>query len=227
MGSMNPDGNELVRQQLPSTVHAAHRGVLHSAFAVLRVLGRMQFPVGVTRLASETGIPKTTVHRLLEQLADENVVERVGRRWVLGGGLHDLDRRLPNLASVAHPRLRSIAQATGASLFLYARSGERLDVMSRSYGARLGGALTRYEQRTAAENSESAIWLALNSGRLTTEYRVMHPDCCAIAVPLCLPSGEAAALAFGLPGHCDMEPFKAPLAGVASRIESDMLRLVS
>ena len=169
MGSMNPDRNEQVRHQLPSTVHAAHPGVLHSAFAVLRVLGRMQFPVGVTRLAAETGIPKTTVHRLLEQLADENVVERVGRRWVLVRGLHDLDRRLP----------------------------------------------------------ESAIWLALNSGRLTAEYRVMHPDCCAIAAPLCLPSGEGAALGFGLPGHCDMEPFKAPLAAVASRIESDMLRLVS
>ena len=224
---MNSDGNDLVRQQLPSTVHAAHPCVLHSAFAVLRVLGRMQFPVGVTRLASETGIPKTTVHRLLEQMADENVVERVERRWVLGGGLHDLDRRLPNLATVAHPRLRSIAQATGASVFLYARSGERLDVMSCSYGARLGGALTRNEQRTAAEYPESAIWLALNSGRLAMEHRVMHPDCCAIAVPLCLPTGEAAALGFGLPGHCDMEPFKAPLAEVASRIESDMLHLVS
>ena len=129
MARLYSDGNGLVRQQ---------PGVLHSAFAVVRVLGRMQFPVGVTRLAAETGIPKTTVHRLLEQLADENVVERVERRWILGGGLHDLDRRLQNLASVAHPRLRSIAQATGASLFLYARSGQRLDVMSCSYGARPG-----------------------------------------------------------------------------------------
>jgi DNA-binding IclR family transcriptional regulator len=218
MARLYSDGNGLVRQQ---------PGVLHSAFAVVRVLGRMQFPVGVTRLAAETGIPKTTVHRLLEQLADENVVERVERRWILGGGLHDLDRRLQNLASVAHPRLRSIAQATGASLFLYARSGQRLDVMSCSYGARLGRAVTRKEQHAAAENSESVIWLALNSGRLAVEHRAMHPDCRAIAAPLCLPTGEAAAVGFGLPAHRDMEPFKAPLAEVAAHIETDMLHLVS
>jgi hypothetical protein len=37
--------------------------------------GRMQqHPVGVTRLAAATGIPKTTVHRLLQQLAQEDVV---------------------------------------------------------------------------------------------------------------------------------------------------------
>ena len=202
-------------------------GVLHGAFAVLRVLGGMQFPVGVTRLAAATGIPKTTVHRLLEQLADENVVERVERRWVLGAGLHDLDRRLPNLASVAHPRLRSIAQATGASLFLYTRSGQRLDVMSCAYGARLGRALTRNEQHAAAENPESVIWLAINSGRLAVERRAMHPDCRAIAAPLCLPTGEVAAIGFGLPAHCDMEPFKGPLVEVASHIEYDMLHLVS
>jgi predicted transcriptional regulator len=224
---MNPDGNEVVRRQSVSPAHAAHPGVLRSAFAVLRVLGRMHSPVGVTRLSEETGIPKTTVHRLLEQLADENVVERVDRRWVLGSGLHDLDRRLPNLASVAHPRLRAIAQATGATLFLYARSGHRLDPMSRAYGARLGRSLTRSEQRTAAENPKSAMWLALDSGRLAAEYRMMHPDCCAIAAPLSLPSGQAAVLGFGLPANCDMEPFKAPLAGIASHIESDMRRLVS
>jgi predicted transcriptional regulator len=224
---MNPAGNEPVWQQRQSTAYVGQPGVLHSAFAVLRVLGRMQSPVGATRLAAETGIPKTTVHRLLEQLADENVVERVERRWVLSGGLHDLDRRLPNLASVAHSRLRSVAQATGASLFLYARSGQRLDVMSRSYGARLGRALTRNEQHAAAENPESVIWLAINSGRLAVERRPMHPDCHAIAAPLCLPSDEAAAIGFGLPAHCDMEPFKAPLAEVASHIETDMLHLVS
>jgi IclR helix-turn-helix domain len=85
--SLNPAGIEPVWQQLQSTAYVGQPGVLHSAFAVLRVLGRMQFPVGVTMLAAETGIPKTTVHRLLEQLADENVAERDERRWVLGTGL--------------------------------------------------------------------------------------------------------------------------------------------
>jgi DNA-binding IclR family transcriptional regulator len=109
---MNRDGDEPVRQQLASNAHDPQSGVVHNAFVPLRVLGRMYLPVGVTRLAAETGMPKTTVHRLLEQLAAENMVVRVERRWVLGGGVHELDRRLQDLASVAAPRLRSITQAT-------------------------------------------------------------------------------------------------------------------
>ena len=224
---MNPPGNEPVRDHLESTAHDTRSGVVHSAFALLRVLGRMHLPVGVTRLAEETGIPKTTVHRLLEQLADENMAVRVERKWVLGSGVHELDRRFSDLASVAHRRLRSVTEATGASVFLYARSGHTLSAMSRFYGTRLGRVLSRYEQRTAAEGADSAIWLALRTGRLASEYRVMHPDCRAIAVPVALPSGGAAALAFGVPATWDVEPFKAPLVGVAARIEADMLRLAS
>lgn len=222
---MNPPGNEPVRGQTQSTARDPRSGVVHSAFALLRALGRMHQPVGVTRLAAETGIPKTTVHRLLEQLADENMAARVERKWVLGSGVHELDRRFPDLASVVHPRLRSVMEATGASVFLYARSGQTLSAMSRFYGARLGRVLSRHEQRTAAEGADSAIWLALTTGRLAAECRVMHPGCRAIAVPVTLPSDGAAALAFGLPATWDVEPFKAPLAGVAARIEADMLRL--
>lgn len=224
---MNPPGHEPVREQPESISRDTRSGVVHNAFALLRALGRMHLPVGVTRLAEETGIPKTTVHRLLQQLADENMAVRVERKWVLGSGAYELDRRFLDLGSVAHPRLRSVTEATGASVFLYARSGHTLSAMSRFYGTRLGRFLSRYEQRTAAEGADSAIWLALKTGRLATEHRVMHPDCRAIAVPVALPSGGDAALAFGLPATWDMEPFKAPLAGVAARIESDMLRLAS
>jgi DNA-binding IclR family transcriptional regulator len=73
----------------------------------------MQLLVGVTGLAADTGIPKTTVHRLFKQLADQNVVERVEPRGV--SEPPDLDRRRPTLASVAHPRRRSFVRATGAA----------------------------------------------------------------------------------------------------------------
>jgi IclR helix-turn-helix domain len=224
---MNPAGHEPAREQPQSTLRGTRSGVVHNAFAVLRALGRMHLPVGVTRLAEETGIPKTTVHRLLEQLADENMAVRVEGKWVLGSGAYELDRRFSDLASVAHPRLRSVTEATGASVFLYARSGHALSALSRFYGTRLGRVLSRYEQATAAEGADSAIWLALKTGRPAAENRVMHPDCRAIAVPVTLPSGGEAALALGLPATWDVEPLKAPLAGVAARLESDMLRLAS
>jgi len=52
------------------------RGVLEGAFALLDVLGSMGDDVGLSELAKSSGLPKTTVHRLLDQLGELGAVER-------------------------------------------------------------------------------------------------------------------------------------------------------
>jgi IclR helix-turn-helix domain len=201
---------------------------LHSAFAVIRALGRIQqHPVGVTRLAAETGIPKTTAHRLLEQLAEENIVQRHDRRWTFAPGLYELDRRRWDLASVAHPRLRSISLSTGASVFLYDATGKKLTAISRAYGSGFRGILSPSEQCLAAESPASAVSQALDTGHTAYEFGAVHPECSCIAKPFVLPSGEPGILAFGLPMSRDLESFKRPVDRVAKLIESDMHRLAS
>lgn len=196
---------------------------LHSAFVLLRALGRMQqHPVGVSRLAAATGVPKTTVHRLLEQLARENIVQRQDGRWTFAPGVYCLDRRCSDLASVAHHRLRSLSMATGASVFLYDGTGKKLTAMSCAYGARWNGIMSRSEQRRAAENPASAARAALDTGRMTLKYRTAHPECSCIATPFYLPSGELAIITLGLPNRPSLEPFKRPLDMIARLIESDM-----
>jgi len=74
-------------------------------FMLLRTLGRMQVSIGVTQLALEAGLAKTTAHRLLQHLAAEGIVVHQGRKWVLGTGLRDLDRRLPDLGTIAYTAL--------------------------------------------------------------------------------------------------------------------------
>lgn len=199
---------------------------LHSAFTLLRALGRMQqHPVGVSRLAAATGVPKTTVHRLLEQLARENIVQRHDGRWTFAPGLYDLDRRRRDLTNAAHHRLRSLSTATGASVFLYDGTGKKLTAMSRAYGARWDGILSRSQQRRAAENPASAARAALDSGRTAYMYGTVHPRCSSIAMPFALPSGEPAIVAFGLPIKANLEAFMRPLEQVAKHLESDMRRL--
>jgi DNA-binding IclR family transcriptional regulator len=198
---------------------------VRNAFAVLRVLGRMHQPVGVTKVAAEVGIPKTTAHRLLEHMARENVVVRRDRRWALGAGLPELDRRYNDLESIASPRLHAMTQATGATLFLYTKSGTTLSALSRSYGAGIGRVMTAPHQALAAEHPDSAIGKALNAGQLAAEYREVHPDCCGIATPLLLPSGVTAALALALPDRRAVEALKRPLDRLASLILADVNRL--
>jgi predicted transcriptional regulator len=202
--------------------------VLHSSFALLRALGRIQrHPVGVTRLASETGIPKTTVHRLLEQLAQENVVQRENGRWTFAAGLHELDRRRHDLAGVAEPRVRSISLATRASIFLYDAPANRLRAMCRAYGSGFTGILSASQQSLGAESPESAAYQALYRGHMTSEYGAVHPECSCIATPFPLPSGETGIIAFALPMRKDLESFKRPLDRVAKLIQSDMHRMAS
>lgn len=201
---------------------------LHSAFALLRALGRIQqHPVGVTRLASETGIPKTTVHRLLEQLAQENIVRRERGRWTFAAGLRELDRRRGDLARVAQPRVRSMSLATKASVFLYDASGNRLRAMCHAYGSGFIGVLSPSQQSLGAESPESAASQALYRGSMASEYGAVHPECSCIATPFALPSGEPGIIAFAHPTRKDLESFKRPLDRVAKLIQSDMHRMAS
>ncbi|GBG39819.1 helix-turn-helix domain-containing protein [Mycobacterium montefiorense] len=200
---------------------------MRSAFAMLRVLGRTQAPVGVGRLAAAVGIPKTTAHRLLEQIARESIVERRDRKWMLAKGFHDVDRRHSDLGGAAHPRLYAVTHATGATLCLYLRSAEKLRFLTSTQGHRTARVMTAFEQSVAPKHPASAVWQAVETGRLASEHRVVHPECCCIATPFALPSGDIAVLGLALPDHRAVEALKRPLDRVASLIVDDVNRLES
>jgi IclR family transcriptional regulator, acetate operon repressor len=85
---------------------AVPRAVLDGAFglpASLHGLGSAR----VSELQRDSGLPRTTVHRLLGQLEEVGAAQRSGGRWRLGPRLVELGAGVP-----AEPRLRS---ATGPS----------------------------------------------------------------------------------------------------------------
>jgi hypothetical protein len=203
----------------------SHGNVVRNAFSVLRFLGRTQRPVGVTRLAAEVGIPRTTIHRLLEQMAREGIVMRRDGHWTLAPDFRDLDRRDRDLEAVVRPRLCAMTQATGATLFIYRNSGTTLSAFARSYGQGLSRLVMPTDQAASAEHPASATIRALQSGQLATELGEAHPNCSGIAMPFLLPCGDCAVLSLGLPRQCDVEMLKRPLERLAIRILNDIERM--
>lgn len=80
------------------------RSVIASAFTLLTLLHRLG-PARVSELQRLSGLPRTTVHRLLGQLEEAGVVERTAGRWRVGPTLVELGTGVP-----AEPRLRSVAR---------------------------------------------------------------------------------------------------------------------
>lgn len=96
----------------------AGRSVLESSFALLDAL-RDTDGAGVTRLAEECGLPKTTAHRLLEQLSGLGAVERIRGGYRLGSRMFQLGdgwQPHPGLRGAVRVPMRQLAAATGATV---------------------------------------------------------------------------------------------------------------
>lgn len=101
----------------PSVADGGGRSVLEGAFALLEVLERAG-EAGLTRLSSESGIPKSTAYRLLEQLVGLGAVERRGTCYRMGSRIFRLGRQWqphPRLRSAAAEPVRRLVRATGAT----------------------------------------------------------------------------------------------------------------
>lgn len=101
-----------------SAPQAGGRGVLESAFALLGALEQTG-AAGVTRLAAECGLPKTTAHRLLEQLSSLGAVERSRGGYRIGARVFQLGHSWQPYralrAAVREP-MRRLAAATGVTV---------------------------------------------------------------------------------------------------------------
>ncbi|MGW4115347.1 helix-turn-helix domain-containing protein [Actinosynnema sp. NPDC004786] len=113
------------------------RGVLEGAFSVLEELidaGES----GLSELAARTGLPKTTVHRLLDQLVRLGAVERRDGRYRTGVAMFRLGsgwRLGADLRSVAlHPMRQLAAAVSGASVVVAVPDGECTFIVGACHG---------------------------------------------------------------------------------------------
>ncbi|MDH6214295.1 IclR family transcriptional regulator [Streptomyces pseudovenezuelae] len=94
------------------------RSVLEGAFGLLGAVERAG-EAGLTRLAAECGLPKTTAYRLLEQMVELGAVERSRRGYRVGPRLFRLGQGWqphPGLRTAARAPARRLARITGATV---------------------------------------------------------------------------------------------------------------
>lgn len=102
------------------------------ALTLLAAVGSSEEPLGVTALARETGLPKSTAFRLLGLLVKRGLVERRGSRYALGLQVFELGNRIAHcqprsLRDIALPRLVELYASTKCTAHLAILDG--LDVL--------------------------------------------------------------------------------------------------
>ncbi|MFG2177954.1 IclR family transcriptional regulator [Streptomyces abikoensis] len=195
---------------------APGRGVLEGAFALLEALGRAR-EAGLTALSADSGLPKTTAYRLLEQLVDLGVVEHHGTRYRMGARMFRLGlgwQPPPGLCAAARGPMRRLARATGASVGICVlREGRTLAVQgvpgmvdhlapfqpgaTWPWYAAAGKVLVAAASPRAPLDPLPASWrreaTAIRDGGVALDREELVPGVCCVAVPLTAPGGEAVA----------------------------------
>ncbi len=100
--------------------------VLDRIIAVLDAVKESQGTITITDIAGRTGLPKSTVSRLVTDLAAQRYLERTEEGVVLGLRLFELGARasLPRrLVNAAAPVLRNLSDMTGERVGLWVQQG--------------------------------------------------------------------------------------------------------
>lgn len=114
--------------------------VLGKVMAVLQAFGPEDYALSLAELVRRTGLPKTTVHRLLAALVQARLLERdsVGRHR-LGGQLFELGMRASverRLLEVAVPFLQDLYERTRETVHLGVLEGREVVYVSKIGGHR-------------------------------------------------------------------------------------------
>jgi DNA-binding IclR family transcriptional regulator len=104
--------------------------VIARAAAILRALGREGVSLGA--LAKQTGLPRSTVQRIVDALAAEHFVEAGEAGVRLGWGLAQLAKlSQSDIVLAARPHLEALFDATHESVDIAARAGRETSFLDR------------------------------------------------------------------------------------------------
>jgi IclR family transcriptional regulator, acetate operon repressor len=204
----------------------APRPVIRGAFDLLTSLHELG-PARVSDLQRYCGLPRTTVHRLLWQLAEVGAVERSGARWRLGLALIELGAGVPaepRLRSVARRPLLDLAHATRALVALnveMAGQGIVVDVLPGVSRLPLepDPGIVISDRRTAVVRAQTQA--RHGDLRPVIDAGGVHPGISCAAAPLRLSPRDVAVVWLMVPGGAGVpEPVVAAARRTAGRIAS-------
>lgn len=198
------------------------RGVIETAFDLLDLVGALE-PVRLIDLVEVTGIPRPTVHRLLQQLIGVGAVRRDGIRYRLGASLLGLGARVTperGLRDAARRPMAELAAATGAAVHLSATIGNRV-VFLDAVDARIPlGIIAEPGAQVPSGSAPARAHRVLGRTAPIVDAGSVLPNisCVAMAVPL--GTGEVAAVSAVVTGMRPPTGLVAATRVTAARITS-------
>ncbi|GAA1836243.1 IclR family transcriptional regulator [Agromyces salentinus] len=139
------------------TAPVAPVAVLDRIIAILDAVKDSAGPISITDLALRTGLPKSTVSRLVAELTAQRYLERVDDGVRLGLRLFELGARasLPRrLLAAAAPVIRQLSEVTGERIGLWVQQGTDM-VSIAAAGGRLPMLPTRAGMHSPALTTAS------------------------------------------------------------------------
>jgi len=104
--------------------------VIARAAAILRAVGRQGMSLGA--LARDTGLPRSTVQRIVDALATEHFVEAGEDGVKLGGGIRQLAQAThTDVVQAVRPFLEALYDATGETVDIACRGGREVVFLDR------------------------------------------------------------------------------------------------
>lgn len=207
----------------PGERFAPGRGVLEGAFALLEAVQGAR-EAGLTALAAESGLPKTTAYRLLEQLVELGALERHGTRYRMGPRMFRLGlgwQPHPRLQAAAKGPMRRLAAVTGATVGVCVlREGRALAVSgipgevdhlapiqpgtTWPWTTAAGKALVATASPRMPLDPLPASWRreasAIRDSGVAVDREGLIPGVCCAAVPVVAGHGEAIGALFAMVG---------------------------
>jgi len=213
----DPDLSQVING-LASAGNLGGRGVLEGAFQVLAVLAQVQVGAGLSQIARQAALPKSTTYRLLEQLVELGVAQRDERRYFVGPGLARLGNAWqphPWLQAATREPVRMLSAMTTTVVSIAVLHESRIRVVTATRGlvtdvpriqpydeippTHAGGQVLLLARRGAGEEPASGFsaddWRRARAsfgrpGNLVIDGQQVLAGVCCVAAPVLRPDGE-------------------------------------
>jgi DNA-binding IclR family transcriptional regulator len=222
--------------------------VLEGAFALLDAL-EAAGEARLAELAAASGLPKSSAHRLLEQMVALGAVERSLDTYQMGARMFRLGQGWqphPGLLAAANRTVRWLGRTTGATvavcvlregrtLAVAGVQGDVADLVTLRPGVRwpattaAGKALMAWDSPGPPPEQMPASWWRtarqIRERGVAVDREELIPGVCCVAVPLHGPRGEpVASLAAMVPAGRDLGAVTAEVTRAARAIDRGMRR---
>ena len=124
----------MIDQQTPDDDKQGGVTAVARAIKILRVIGDSAGDLSLTDVSVQTGLPRSTVHRIVQTLREENFVTSSGRNGLSPGpDLVRIAAASPiQLVAVVRPFLMQISRAIGEGVSLATLEGDRVRFLDQA-----------------------------------------------------------------------------------------------